>query len=462
MPEQTPPQPGAEPCPISLDDLVTAIESGDAQRCSGWLDTTSSSDAVHALARLRDEQRARLFVLLPAGEAAEIIDQIPRSQAIDVLETIDASTAAGIIGELASDDRADLVTQINQSDADRIIDALDEHIASDLQRLVSYEPDSAGGLMVTEYLAFREDQTIRDVLEDLEHHGEKYAKFNVQYTYIVDHEHRLLGVLPIRRLLLRPRLARLRDVMIPNPVRAMDTMKLREINDIFAEHPYLGLPVVSPEDRLIGVIEYAAVEHAAAEASDQMYRQSQGIVGGEELRSMPLLLRSRRRLAWLSTNILLNILAASVIAFHQDTLEAVIALAVFLPIISDMSGCSGNQAVGVSVRELTLGVARPRDVLRVVFKEAAVGLINGLALGVLIGLAAYLWKGNIFLGGVVGLALMINTVIAVIVGGSVPLVLKGFRLDPALASGPILTTITDLCGFLLVLTMASAMMAHLV
>ena len=197
------------------------------------------------------------------------------------------------------------------------------------------------------------------------------------------------------------------------------------------------------------------------EEADEVYRQSQGIVGGEELRSMSLGLRSRRRLAWLSVNIVLNVIAASVIAFHQETLEAVIALAVFLPIISDMSGCSGNQAVAVSMRELTLGVTRPRDLLHVLWKETAVGIVNGIALGLLIGIVAYIWKGNVWLGGVVGVALMANTVVAVCIGGSVPLILKGFRLDPALASGPILTTITDMCGFLLVLTLASALMSHL-
>jgi magnesium transporter len=186
--------------------------------------------------------------------------------------------------------------------------------------------------------------------------------------------------------------------------------------------------------------------------------ESQGIVGGEELRTMPILLRSRRRLSWLSVNILLNMVAASVIAFHQETLSAVIALAVFLPIISDMSGCSGNQAVAVSMRELSLGVVRPAEVTRVWLQEISVGLINGTVLGILIGLSAWLWKGSILLGIVVGAALTINTVVAVSLGGTVPLILKRFGVDPALASGPILTTVTDMVGFFLALTFASMML----
>ena len=176
---------------------------------------------------------------------------------------------------------------------------------------------------------------------------------------------------------------------------------------------------------------------------------------------MPLLRRTRRRLAWLSINIVLNLFAASIIAIFQDTLSAVIALAVFLPIISDMSGCSGNQAVAVSMRELSLGLIRPQDLWRVLVQEGAVGMLNGVALGTLVGLLAFIWKGNVYLGVVVGLALCINTFVAVCIGGSIPLLLKKFDFDPAVASGPLFTTVTDMCGFFLVLGLASAMLSKL-
>ncbi len=154
-------------------------------------------------------------------------------------------------------------------------------------------------------------------------------------------------------------------------------------------------------------------------------------------------------------------MAASVIAFNQDTLSAVIALAVFLPIISDMSGCSGNQAVAVSLRELTLGIVRPSEVWRVFRKEAAVGIINGVVLGILLGLVAIAWKGNLMLGGVVAIALAANTLVAVCFGGLIPLALSGIGQDPALASGPILTTVTDMSGFFIVLKLAGAVLPWL-
>jgi len=177
---------------------------------------------------------------------------------------------------------------------------------------------------------------------------------------------------------------------------------------------------------------------------------------------MPMLTRSRRRLSWLSINIPLNIMAASVIAVNEATLEQVIALAVFLPIISDMSGCSGNQAVGVSVRELTLGLVRPRELGRVFLKEFGVGMINGCVLGTMAGLAGFAYTRNIWFGVVVGGALALNTLVSVLIGGLIPLILKGLKRDPALASAPILTTVTDMCGFFLILFFASQLLHKLV
>ena len=154
-------------------------------------------------------------------------------------------------------------------------------------------------------------------------------------------------------------------------------------------------------------------------------------------------------------------IAASVIAQFQDVLSAVIILAVFLPIISDMSGCSGNQAVAVSMRELALGVIKPADFYYVWRKEAVVGMINGVALGLLISAVAWVWQGNGWLGLVVGVALALNTLIAVSIGGTVPVLLKSLKVDPAVASGPILTTITDMCGFFLLLGGASLILPQL-
>ena len=239
-----------------------------------------------------------------------------------------------------------------------------------------------------------------------------------------------------------------------------DDAALDQLRDFFDEHNFLGVPVITADSGLVGVVRRADVEEALRDRDASDFRKTQGILQ-EELRTMPVRLRSQRRLAWLSINILLNVVAASVIAMHQETLQQVIALAVFLPIISDMSGCSGNQAVAVSMRELALGVTRPNELLRVWGKELSVGALNGLALGLMIGGVAWLWKGNPVLGLVVGVALCVNTILACSLGGLLPLLMRRMNRDPALASGPILTTITDMCGFLIVLSLAAYFLGYL-
>jgi magnesium transporter len=212
---------------------------------------------------------------------------------------------------------------------------------------------------------------------------------------------------------------------------------------------------------LLGAIRRRAVFDAITERADESYLKSQGIVGGDEFRSMPLYVRSGRRLSWLTVKIFLNLASASVIALYEGTLAAAFTLAVFLPIVSDMSGCSGYQAVAVSMRELALDIIKPSDVARVCLKELLLGLVTGVLLGLLLACVAWLWKGNPWLGLVVGTALAANTVVAVVIGGALPLLLKGLRVDPALAAGPVLTTITDTGGFFLVLSLATLALPHL-
>lgn len=437
------------------------VEENDTEAALACLDAEDSAETARLLDRLSDDQRERFLTALDPATGARVLDALPHPQAISAIEQVRPETAAGILAQLPSDRSADILLALDDEDAAAILERLAPIDAAGLRRLVAYDDDVAGGLMVTEFLAFRADRTVAALLADLDANRDRYHDFDIQYMYVVDSSNRLVGVLRLRDLLLADRHQRLADLMIADPISVPDAEPLEDLRAIFQRRAFIGLPVVDDAGRLVGVVKRGAIELATNEEAVDAYRQSQGIVGGEELRSMPLLLRSRRRLAWLSVNIGLNVLAASIIAMHQDTLEQVIALAVFLPIISDMSGCSGSQAVAVTMRELTLGILRPHEIARVLLKEVSVGIINGLALGALIGVVAWLWKGNPYLGLVVGSALMLNTVVAVAIGGCVPLALKSLKLDPALASGPILTTVTDMCGFFLVLTFAASAMAYL-
>lgn len=446
----------------TLDDRVArAVEERDADALQALLGPVPLSEELRLLLTLTTDKRSGFLELLPRDWAAELIGDAPNETAVDLVEHLEAETAAGILEEMDSDIQADLIGEMDTADAEAILaEFKDAEDAADIRRLADYEDDTAGGLMMAEAFSFPAGDTVGAVLRRLSSEDDDFERYRGQHPYVVDAEAKPIGVVSLRTLLTSKRSTPLVEVMAKPMTVSVDTT-LDQLQDLFDEYPFLGMPVVEADGRLAGVVSRSAVDAAALERAESESMKRQGIIG-DELRSMPLFLRSRRRLAWLSANIVLNILAASVISAYEETLAAVIAIAVFLPMVSDMSGCSGNQAVGVSMRELSLGLVRPGDTLRVWLKEVSVGVINGIALGILIGIVAWVWKGNPYLGLVIGAALSINTVIAVSIGGTVPLLLKRLGQDPAAASGPLLTTITDMAGFFLVLSLATVFLDKLV
>ena len=439
--------------PRPLDEL---IETEDLSSIEAALEQLSPSESVRALLLLEPEQQVRMLELLKPQDAADIVEEVPDRQAAEIVDRLDAGAAASILVEMDTADSADIVQELGEEEAELILGQMKRRDAAGVRQLAQYPADSAGGLMSSEVFKFRKTTTVAEVLKRFTTEEDDFERYRGQHPYVVDARNKLVGVVSLRTLLTSRRAANLADVMSAVTAVTVEAT-LDELSDLFEEHPFLGIPVADEDGRLIGAVSRQAVSEANLQRAESDALKSQGIIG-DELRSMPTAIRARRRLAWLSVNIVLNFIAASIIALYEETLAAVIALAVFLPIVSDMSGCTGNQAVAVSLRELALGIARPGDVVRVWFKEISVGLINGAALGVLLGAAAFLYKGNIWIGIVVGVALALNTLVAVTVGGLVPLILKRFNVDPAVASGPMLTTITDMCGFFLVLSLATAAM----
>ncbi len=444
-------------------ELAEALREEDQEAASSLLANMSGEEQRFAMAHLSGEQQSDLTTLLTPDDAADLLEHLPDVQAADILEDMAPAEAADVVEELEDEVRAEVIREMGDSESEAVLAELDDQTeAEEIRDICSHEWDTAAALMNRSYAFFNDQLTVDEVLSKLGEDAEEYSDLDVQYVYIVDEQHVLQGVLRLRDLVLTPRNRRVADIMIREPLSASAEASFDELCTLFEGKSYVGLPVTDPDGKLVGVVTSKALREATAEHQTEDYLHSAGILGGEELRSMPMLSRCGRRLAWLGPNILLNLLAASVIASHEETLAAVIALAVFLPMVSDMSGCSGNQAVAVSIRELTLGLLRPTEFLRILFKEGILGVINGLVVGVVLAIVAAVWKDNLWLGLVVGAALALNTILSVLLGGMVPLLLKRLKVDPALASGPILTTCTDMCGFFLVLGLASQVLERLV
>lgn len=427
---------------------------------ASYLQSLPSSATVRAVFRLTPDEQEQLLTLLPPESAAELIDDVPDAQAAELLDNLEPEEAASIVNEMDSDEAADILAEMDPADVEEILSLMDAAEAAEARQLIDFDPETAGGLMMKEFLSYPATTTVAEAVADIASQGEEYPIYYLQHIYVVGAHGRLLGVAGLTEIAQGKPHAQLEDLV--QPVDAIGPLAgLDQLEDFFESRDTPLAPVVDDAGRLIGALRRRAVFDAIAERADESYLKSRGIVGGDEFRSMPLHIRSGRRLSWLIVKIFLNLASATVIALYEDTLAAAFTLAVFLPIVSDMSGCSGYQAVAVSMRELALDIIAPSDVLRVCLKEVTLGAVTGITLGLVLAGVAWLWKGNVWLGAVVGVALAINTVIAVIIGGALPLLMKRLRIDPALAAGPMLTTITDTGGFFLVLSLATLSLKNL-
>jgi magnesium transporter len=443
-----------ETTPRVLHDLLAA---GETANLRSLLRDLPPGESARVVARLDRADQRQLLSLLPAEDAAQLLKELTPSLAAELLLVLSPDLAASLLELFPSNEQADLIAELGD-DADAIRAHLSAETAERVERLSRHLPDTAGGLMVAEFLAYRADATIDEVIDDLRSHAAEYSKMHAQHAYVTDDSQRLIGVLRLRDLLLLERGSSVRQAMTPQPLSVRPDASLDELARFFDRHSFFAVPVVDDDDRLLGIALRVDVEEATSDRADRRMLLMSGVLAGEESRSMSWRSRVLRRAPWLAVSLVLSLVAASVIGWYQETIAAALALAVFLPVISGMGGNSGNQALAVSIRELSLGMVQPHEFRWVVLKEASVGLANGLLLGLVVGAVCFIWQRSLHLSAVVGVAIALNTPFAACLGGIVPLVLKRCRLDPALASGPVLSAVTDFCGFLLALVLADLLL----
>lgn len=436
-------------------DLERLVGEANGIALHEFLDSMTPAEVARSISRLEEPIQAQLLTLLEPEDAADLIEELPDAQGADLIEDLPAEQAAAIVDEMDSDHRADLLGEMDESDVEAILLKMDPGEAQEARELLLYEPHTAGGIMVTEYVVYTQDMKVEDVLKDLRASAEAYLEYGIQYAYVKSENDTLIGVLRLHDLVLSASRVPIRDVMIVNPVSVLDSSPLDELEQLFDRYMFSSLPVVNAKGSLVGVVMRSDMEVAYSDRSEKSFMRFAGIVGGEEIRTAPVGERAIHRLWWLTLNLLLSLVAAGVVFLFEDTIQQYLVLAALLPVLANVSGCSGNQAVAVSIRELTLGLINTDDVARVVRMELMVGVINGFVVGLLLTGIIVLWNGQALFGLVVGLSLALNTIIAVALGGSIPLMLKRINIDPAVAAAPILTTLVDTIGFLIILGLAT-------
>lgn len=390
------------------------------------------------------EIRTVVDLLFEQRRAATTLKELPAEMLPMVFEAIGDERLAQVIARLELDDMVELVEWLPEDRRDAILALLPEHKLAELRKAELYPAYSAGRVMTTRFLALHEEMTAQQAIDRIREAGEEFEA--LFYLYVTDEKSHLRGVVPIRRLVAASAGRPCRELMVEDPVSVRADADQEEVAQIVARYNLLAVPVVDADDRILGVITVDdVIDVITEEATEDMYHLAG--LSEEDRVFRPARESVRTRLPWMLLNLAATFVAAWVIGLFERTLEQIVALAFFMPVVAGMGGNSGIQALTVITRAIALGEIEFSSGLRAVGKEMSVAMAIGIVTGAVAGGLAYAWQGSPYLGLVLFLTMMLTMAMAGVLGAAVPLILKAVGQDPAVGSGVVVTTLVDIFGF---------------
>ena len=407
---------------------------------------TDPGSAADILEALDEEDAADLLRDLDTDDAADVLDEMRAPAAADVIEEMAPDAAAELIAEMEPDQAVDLLAALEEEELrDRVIAALDPDVRLAINRLLVYPPDSAGGLMTTDYAALPMGVSSGEAIEALRRLHEEIGS-NLTYVYVIDVQGKIVGVVPFRELVFARPHTGLDEIMLADPVTVTVETDREIVAELIQRYHLISIPVTDHQHHLVGIVKVdEAMEAAQAEATEDISRMVGA--GAEETVYTEVSVSVRRRIPWIALNLLIGLALALVISGFEEIIEDRAVLASFMPMVALLGGNSGAQSLAVVIRAMAVGSLPPGRATRAVRREAMIGLINGVVIAALSGLLGGIVAGDAGIGFVIGIAVFANLVAAGIVGASIPILLRRMGLDPALASNIFLTTVTDIVGF---------------
>ncbi len=432
-----------------------SLAQEDGQLLSEKIADLHSAEIAELLLACRsDQERLQLIPYISETVLGETLLELPEGMQEDLLSDFKAHEIEEFVEHLETDDVADILQAVDKEIADEVIERLDPDERREIEPLMAHDEESAGGLMQVELFKVRGDWTVEKVLNVLRRWGEEIE--NLNYVYVVDSEDILLGVVPLHALLFCEVDVSITDMIRMEFPKAHAGQDQEEVARLFERYDVMALPVVDENDVLVGRITADDIlDVVQEEATEDMYRLA-GLSDQDDL-SEPVGITAWRRGVWLTLNLGTAILASVVIAQFEATIAQIVALAILMPIVASMGGIAGTQTLTVIVRGIALGRITFDNAKRTLIKEVSVSVVTGLSFALLMGVVASFWfpAFGARLGLVIAAAMMINLFAAGLAGAMIPLTLQRINIDPALASGTILTTVTDVVGFMTFLGLAT-------
>ena len=406
-----------------------------------------------------EEYLVRILNRLPDWFIADILDEEEDEEKYEILKNFSENKQKNILGEMSSDELTDLVGALDEEKTLDVLKKINEEDREGVYKLLSYDPDTAGGIMATEFVSIRENKTIKKTLKYLQKEAPD-AEF-AYYLYVVDDEGILKGVVSLRDIVCSDFQTLISDITNTNVISVPYNMDQEEVASKFEKYGFMTIPVVDENNKILGIVTVDDIVGVMQkESTEDIHRL--GGVDEEEKVDGTLKASIKSRLPWLIINLITAILAASVVGVFEGTISKVVTLATFMPIVAGMGGNAGTQSLTIVVRGIALGELNSENGKRVFIKELLVGLTTGVVVGLIIAVLGFIWERNFMFGVVIGLAMILNMMVATMAGFIVPVILNKFKIDPALASAVFVTTVTDVLGFFFFLGLATIFISYLI
>lgn len=443
---------------LKKDELIQVLMTASEEDQNKFLEQVHPADVLDIINN--SEDKYEVLTLLPDQFIAGIIEEVADEETqFELISHFPVKRQKSILSELSSDELADLIGSLDEEESKEIIEKLDQEDRKEVQKLLAYLPETAGGIMATEFVSIRESRTVKSTIDYLQKNVNDAEA--LYYLYIVDKEDHLKGVVTLRDIVTKPYDTPICEISNPHVISIPYDMDQEEVANRFDKYGFLMMPVVDEQNKIIGIITVDDVMEIIKEETTEDINRLAGVDKEERLDST-LQESIKSRLPWLLINLLTAILASYVVSKFEGTIEKVVTLATIMPIVAGMGGNAGTQTMTIMIRGISLGELNSKNQIRILIKEFLIGTFTGAVIGVIVGLIGYLMEGKIIFGFVVGTAMILNMIAATVSGYFIPILLKKMKIDPALASSVFVTTVTDVLGFFFFLGLATAFIQYLI
>ncbi|MBU8877484.1 magnesium transporter [Bacillus sp. FJAT-29790] len=441
--------------------LIESLQNEEIEKFRDEFLELHPYDQASFFKELDEETREKMYHYLSPEEMATLFEnlEINDNNYKEVLAEMSPNYAADMISKMYVDDAVDVLNELEKDQVVSYLTIMDEEAAQEIKDLLHYEEYTAGSIMTTDFISIAANQTVRSAMYIIKNEAPKAE--TIYYVYVIDEEKRLVGVISLRDLIVNDDDTMIAEITNDRIVTVSVGDDQEEVARKIKDYNFLALPVVDFQNHLLGIITVDDIMDVMDEEASDDYSKLAAVSDMDTIDKSPLS-AARKRLPWLIILLFLGMLTASMIERFEDTLKEVAILAVFIPLIAGMAGNTGTQALAVAVRGIATGDLENEDKKKLIIREAGTGLITGAICGALVSLIVFIWQNNLFLGILVGISILCTLIVATLAGALIPLIMHKFKIDPAVASGPFITTINDIISILIYFGMATMFMEYLI